>query len=62
MTSGRFIAVICGLKSEAAAVRAASSSGARRVGVSGASAHSDVARRLISERGTAFERCTGSGT
>jgi len=33
-----FLAVICGLKSEAAAVRAASSSSALRMGVSGASA------------------------
>lgn len=38
MSYSRFIAVICGLKSEAAAVRAASSSGALRIGVSGASA------------------------
>lgn len=38
MTSDRFLAIVCGLKSEAAAVRAASSSAAVRIGVSGASA------------------------
>ena len=45
MTSGRFIAVICGLKSEAAAVRAASSSGALRVGASGCRGPIDLRTR-----------------